>query len=77
MSVTYLPRSVKPAPQPLGLYFRAGQNDHTVLSSSLAQGHRSFHGIVFEARRVPRHRELLKDAERFRLECILDPGTQA
>ncbi|TKC89723.1 hypothetical protein FAZ69_12470 [Trinickia terrae] len=77
MSVAPFPRLVKPASQPLGLYFRAGQNDHAPLSQLLAQGQRSYYGVVVEAKRAERHRELLKEAERGRLECILDPCTQA
>jgi hypothetical protein len=77
MNVTPFPRFIKSAPQPLGLYFRAGPNDHTTLSQLLAQGQRSYYGIVFDATRVKRHDELLNEAEKARLECILDPCTQA
>lgn len=70
-------RAVRPAPEPLGLYFRAGRNDHTTLSHLLSAGHRSFFGIVFDASRAKRHKELIDLAEKSRLECILDPCTQA
>ena len=76
MSLAPLPRLIKPVAQPLGLYFRAGHNDHTTLSQLFAQGQRSYYGVVFDATRIERHRELLKEAERARLECILDPCTQ-
>ena len=74
---TSLPRYIRPALQPLGLYFRVGRNDHTTLTPLLAHGQRSYYGVVVDAARVQRHRELLKEAERARLECILDPCTQA
>jgi hypothetical protein len=70
-------RAVHPVSAPLGLYFRAGRNDHTALSQLLATDRRSFFGIVFEAGRVKRHKELIEQAEKSRLECILDPCTQA
>jgi len=77
MSVTVIPRVVRSVAQPLGLYFRVGHNDHTTLSSLLAQGQRAYFGIVIEASRAGRQRELIREAEQARLECILDPCTQA
>ncbi|MFM9887005.1 MAG: hypothetical protein ACKVQT_28590 [Burkholderiales bacterium] len=77
MSVTPIPRFVRPVPRPLGLYFHAGFNAHTTLSELLANGQRSYHGVVVDATRVKRHADLLRGAERSRLECILDPCTQA
>jgi hypothetical protein len=77
MSVTPIPRFVRPVPRPLGLYFRAGFNAHTSLSELLANGQRSYHGVVIDATRIKRHADLLRGADRSRLECILDPCTQA
>jgi len=70
------PRSLRPVPDELGLYFRAGYNDHRDLAAAIAAGKRKFLGIVFEAHRVERHRELIDSAEKAKLECILDPCTQ-
>jgi len=70
------PRSLRPVPDQLGLYFRAGYNDHRDLAAAIASGKRKFLGIVFEAHRVERHRELIDSAEKAKLECILDPCTQ-
>lgn len=72
-----VPRLVRPVLDPLALYFRAGYNDHRELSSALASGRRRFTGVVVEANRVERHREMLDLAERSKLECVLDPCTQA
>jgi hypothetical protein len=77
MQPTLFPRLVHPASLPLGLYFRAGRNDHSALGQALSSGQRSFFGIVFEAWRLARHRELLHLSEKSNLECILDPCTQA
>ena len=76
MQSSQFPRAIRPAPTPLGLYFRAGRNDHTALSQLISSGQRSFFGIVFEAGRVRRHKELIELVEKSRLECILDPCTQ-
>jgi hypothetical protein len=70
-------RAVRPAPEPLGLYFRGGRNDHMTLSHLLSAGHRSFFGIVFDASRAKRHKELIDLVEKSCLECILHPCTQA
>lgn len=77
MTVSPMPRLVRSAPSPLGLYFRADLNAHTTLSQLLVSGQRSYHGVVIDATRTKRHADLLKEAERSRLECILDPCTQA
>ncbi|MBI3044784.1 MAG: hypothetical protein HYY78_18355 [Betaproteobacteria bacterium] len=77
MKVSVIPRAVRPSPVALGLYFRAARNDHTALSQIISTGPRDFHGIVFDASRLKRHKELLDVAEKARLECILDPCTQA
>ncbi|MGB5079766.1 MAG: hypothetical protein WBO23_03365 [Burkholderiales bacterium] len=69
-------RPLRPVPDELGLYFRAGYNDHRDLAAAIAAGKRKFLGIVFEAHRVERHRELIDSAEKAKLECILDPCTQ-
>lgn len=77
MQVSPFPRSVRPVSDPLALYFRVGRNDHTALNNLLATGRPSFFGVVIDASRVGRHRELLAMAEQTKLDCILDPCTQA
>src|SRR5258708_7912483 len=72
-----LPRLIRPKPDPLGLYFRAGYNDHEAISSAVLAGRTHFTGVVVDAHRVERHRELLDLAEKSNLECVLDPCTQA
>lgn len=71
MSVTPLLRTV----EPLGLYFRAGRNDHTTLMQSMARGAPAFTGAVLDASLAVRHDDLRLDLNQRRLETILDPMT--
>jgi hypothetical protein len=75
MSVTLIPRALRPAPDPLGLFFHSSHTDHTVVAQLLSQGQRSFSGVVVGARRAQRQRELLKETARVRIDSILDPET--
>ena len=70
-------RLIRAAPDPLGLYIRAGRNDQTTLLSFIAAGDASLSGVVFEAKRVPRQRELLSQVLDHKLDAVLDPQTQA
>lgn len=70
------PRAVKPAPEPLGLFFRPGRNDHGVLLNMLASGDASCFGAVIDPTRVDRHSELRDVLIDKRLDAILDPLTQ-
>lgn len=78
-NVTYLPRprAVRPAPNPLGLYFRAGRNDHKALLNLLSAGDLGCFGVVIDAVHVDRHRELREQVVEHRLDAVLDPQTQA
>lgn len=76
MNASPFPRLVRPAADPLALYFRAGRNDHVAMNQLLSSGHSSFFGVVVEAGRVARHKELIELADKKKLECILDPTTQ-
>ena len=74
-NVAKFPRAVRPAPSPLGLYFRAGRNDHRVLSELIAAGDASCTGIVVDATHADRHKELRAQALEHRIHVILDPKT--
>lgn len=78
-NVVHLPRPQtdrEPVP-PLGLYFRVGRDQHKDVLDLLAQGEKSFFGLIIEARYGTRHRELRTEALRRGLDVILDPGTHA
>lgn len=66
------PRSVRPAPELLGLYLRAGRNDHKVLLNLLASGSAACFGVVFDPTQIARHEELKEQVLLHRLDAILD-----
>lgn len=74
-NIAPFPRAVRPAPSPLGLYFRAGRNDHRVLSELIAAGDAACTGIVVDATHADRHKELRAQAVEHRIHVILDPKT--
>jgi len=76
-SMQLIPRHIRPAPSPLGLYLHVGRNDHRELLDLLARGDAHFFGMVFDATAVKRHQELRDRALSARLDTILDPRTQA
>jgi hypothetical protein len=76
-SITSLPRLIRPAPDPLGLYFRAGRNDHRELLDLLAAGETRFFGVVCDPTHAKFQREMMERAVQRRLDLILDPRTQA
>jgi hypothetical protein len=55
-------RLVRSAPDPLGLYVRAGRIDQKDLQSFITCGAAAFTGVVFEAKRVVQQKELLSRA---------------
>lgn len=69
-------RLIRPAPDPLGLYIRAGREDQKSLLSFIAAGDASLSGVVLEAKRVTTHAELLTQVLDHRLDAVLDPLTQ-
>jgi hypothetical protein len=69
-------RLVRPAPDPLGLYLRAGRLDQKDLQSFIATGLTAFSGVVFEAKRVGQQKELLSLVLERGLGAVLDPQTQ-
>jgi len=70
-------RVVRAAPDPLGLYIRAGRVDQRALQSFVTSRPLAFTGVVFEARRVVDQRELLALVLDRGLDAVLDPQTQA
>jgi len=63
-----------PLGEPLGLDFRPGPMDHTVLLQLVSEGRTGFNGVVFDpvAAEGP-HKELLEEANGRYLETVLDP----
>ena len=70
-------RLVRSAPDPLGLYLRVGHNGQKEMQSFIASGDAAFSGVVFDARRVAKHKELLSQVLERRIDAVLDPLTQA
>lgn len=75
-NVTHLQaRAVRSAAEPLGLYLRAGCNDHLELMNLLASGDTGCFGVVFDATLEKRHKELKEQVLAHRLDAILDTKT--
>lgn len=70
-------RLVRVAPDPLGLYIRAGRMDQRELQSFIASGASGLTGVVFEAKRIVQQKELLSLALEHHLDAVLDTQTQA
>lgn len=77
VQIPVTPRVIRPAPPPLGLYFRPGWNEHKDVLSALEAGKTAFFGVVFDPARLDRQKELRERVLTLRLEAILDPRTQA
>ena len=69
-------RLVRPAPDPLGLFVRAGRIAQDDLQNVITSRAASFTGVVFEAKRVLQQRELLSLVLDKGLDAVLDPLTQ-
>ncbi|MDQ3564743.1 MAG: hypothetical protein M3436_11565 [Pseudomonadota bacterium] len=70
------PRSVRPAPDPIGLYFWLGRNDHLEVLNFIASGEAACFGFVFDPTLLKRHQDLREQVLNRRLDAILDPKTQ-
>lgn len=70
-------RLVRLAPDPLGLYIRAGRLDQKDLQTFITAGLAAFTGVVFDAKRVTQQKELLSLVLERGLDAVLDPQTQA
>ena len=75
-ATSQFPRAVRPAPEPLGLYFRVAFNDHKALIDAIGSGGLGFHGVVFDALNEGRHSELHDLVLERKRDAILDPRTQ-
>lgn len=75
-AISQFPRAIRPAPEPLGLYFRAAYNDHKALIDVIGSGGLGFHGIVFDPLNEDRHSELHDLVLELGRDAILDPRTQ-
>jgi hypothetical protein len=69
-------RPIRPAPKPLGLYFRPGWNEHTDLLASMEAGQTRFFGAIFDPTHLERQKELRDQVIARRLDGVLDPRTQ-
>lgn len=70
-------RLVRLAPDPLGMYIRAGHTDQKDLQNFITAGSRPFTGVVFEAKRLVKQKELLSLVLERGFDAVLDPQTQA
>src|SRR5262245_20812529 len=76
-NVRIFPRVVRPALEPLGLYFRLGRNDHREFLNLVAAGDAGCFGVVFDPTYASRHKDARDQALAHKLDAILDPKTQA
>ena len=74
--ISQFPRGIRPAPEPLGLYFRVGRNDHKPFSDLIAAGDASLFGAVLDPTNLKRHGELRDQIRDHKMDVILDPKTQ-
>lgn len=68
-------RLIRPAPDPLGLFIRAGRIGQIDLQNFITS-RSAFTGVVFEAKRVGQQKELLSLVLEKKLDAVLDPLTQ-
>ena len=72
MNASPVVRFIRPAVEPLGLFFRPGHNDHRVLSQLLSEGRSSMTGVVFDPSYVSAQEELRTEVLQRNLWAILD-----
>lgn len=65
-------RIVALLPDPLGLYFRLGRNDHPVLAQLLSEERTAMTGIVFDAEYADVHQEIRRDVTGRKLDALVD-----
>lgn len=70
------PRRLRPSPARLGYYLRVGLNDHMTVANLLAEGERTYLGLVIEAQHAIRHRDLIAAASERGLDVIVDTKSQ-
>jgi hypothetical protein len=69
-------RLVRPAPDPLGLYVRAGGIGREDLQNFIMSNGATFSGVVFEAKRIATQKDLLSLVLEKDMDAVLDPMTQ-
>jgi hypothetical protein len=69
------PRAVRCAPDPLGLYFRVGNNDHNMIANLISGGVGNFSGVVVSGRTTKSQTLVREAALSKKLDVILDPQT--
>jgi hypothetical protein len=72
MATTLQPRTLRPAPEPLGNFIRPGYNDHTVLAQALTEGRGSGSGLIINPVHSERQMPLVAEANTVGVETILD-----
>lgn len=73
MSITtFEPRRLRPAPEPLGNFFRVGYNDHRVLEQAIAEQRGTGTGLVINPAYGVRQLPLVAEAKTIGVETILD-----
>ncbi len=70
------PRTVRPAPEPLGWYVRPSHMDHRAIADAFANGSVGLHGVVFDPLHEYRHSDLHHLVIERNRDAILDPRTQ-
>jgi len=72
MATMLQPRTLRPAPEPLGSFIRPGYNDHTVLAQALTEGRGSGSGLIINPVHSERQMPLVLEANAVGVETILD-----
>lgn len=72
MNATLQPRTLRPAPEPLGSFIRPGYNDHVVLAQTLAERRGSGSGLVVNPVHADRQLPLMAEARAAGVETVLD-----
>lgn len=67
-------RLVRPAPDPLGVYIRAGSIGREDLQNFIMSNGATFSGVVFEAKRVSTQKQLLSLALENGMDAVRDPA---
>ncbi len=69
------PEGARRPAQELGFFLRVGRNDHRAMLELFGQGEQRFFGLVVEAQKTGRHRDLRIEARKRAVDLILDPKT--
>lgn len=72
MATSLQPRTLRPAPEPLGSFIRPGYNDHVVMEQALTERRGSGTGLVFNPIHAERQLPLVVEANASGIETVLD-----